>query len=116
MNRSTLLKNAALVGLVPALLEGILVYSVEPSINRWILLQAILFWFTCGFTTHVIEINIPRIFLGIGFTVFLNLPWYIAESIVKNKPEHFLPLVVTSIVFGAVIGWISKRLRNRMSA
>ena len=115
MNKDKIWKSAFFVGIVPALMEGILIYSVEPTINGWILFQAVLFWFTCGFTIHIIDIGFPRILHGIIFTVFLNLPWYIAESIVKNKPEHFMPLVIASILFGTIIGIISKKLKNKIS-
>ena len=110
MDRSKTLQGAVIVGIVPAILEGMLVYSVEPSISAWILVQAMLFWFTCGFIVHILDIGIHRVIHGIIFTVFINLPWYIAESIVQNKPEHFFPLVIASIIFGALIGIISKKL------
>lgn len=106
----TKIKRSAIVGIIPAILEGVMILSVEPTIDRWVLFQATLFWFTCGVTVHIIDLGFPRIVHGILFTVFLNLPWYIAESIVKNKTEHFLPLVIASIVFGIIIGWTSKKL------
>lgn len=108
----TTIKQASVVGLLPAIIEAILIYFVEPAINKWILVQAVLFWFTCGFTVFLIDIKISEIFKSVLFTVFLNLPWYIAESVSKEKPEHLIPLIIASIIQGLVIGLLSKKLKT----
>ncbi|MBS1506605.1 MAG: hypothetical protein JSS79_08170 [Bacteroidetes bacterium] len=113
-NRKTILRNALLVGSIPALLEGILIYVVEPTVASWLLLQAVLFWFSCGFIVHLIEVGLPALLHGIVFTVFMNIPWYIAESIGKNKPEHLLPLIIASVVMGIVIGFVSGKLKKNV--
>ncbi|NOU20082.1 MAG: hypothetical protein HOO91_21200 [Bacteroidales bacterium] len=106
------LKNASIVGIIPAILEGILIFSVEPTINLWLLSQAILFWFTCGFVVYLVDVGLPKIISGILFTMFLSLPWYIAESVSKDKPEHLVPLILASIVLGIIIGIASKKLNK----
>ncbi len=105
------LKKAAIVGLVPAVIEGILIITVEPTINPWILAQAVIFWFTCGSIITLVRTNWPIITSSILLTVFLNLPWYIAESIVKNRIEHLAPLIIASIVQGFIIGILIRRMR-----
>ena len=105
--------HSTITGIIPAILEGVLVYSVEPTINIWILFQGVLFWFTCGFVVHLINSKNHRILTSIVYTVFLNLPWYIAESIVPNKIQHLLPLFIASIVLGFVIGFVSMKLHRR---
>lgn len=109
------LTNASITGVVPAILEGILVYSVEPTVNPWVLAQACLFWFTCGFAIYLIDVEMPSILKGMIFSVFLCLPWYIAESVVAGKPEHFAPLVIASVLQGLIIGFLDRRLKMRKS-
>lgn len=108
-----LIKNALIAGTVPAILEALLILSVEPSINLWVLAQAVLFWFTCGAIICLIQNEWPMVISSILLTVFLNLPWYIAESVIKNKPEHLLPLIVASIIQGAIIGILKKKLNKK---
>ena len=97
-----------LAGLVPAILEFLLVYSVEPEISKWILIQVSLFWFGCGISVY--KLNEKNSFLfSIFYTLFLNSPWFIAESIAKQKPEHFLPLLLASIIQGSILAFISKK-------
>lgn len=105
-------RNATIVGIIPALLEGLLVYSVEPAIDRWHLTQAVLFWFTCGFVVYLADLGLPVIANSVLLTVFLNLPWYIAEAILPQKYEHLLPLLIASIVAGAIIGLATQQLKK----
>ncbi|MCE9501752.1 MAG: hypothetical protein K8R21_14820 [Leptospira sp.] len=111
-NTLKLIINSSITGVIPATLEGILIYSVEPTISQWMVIQATLFWFTCGFVVYQLNTGENIFLISVGFTMFLNLPWYIAESIVKNKPEHFIPLVIASIVQGIIIGSLTKWLNN----
>ena len=104
------IKDAIIVGMLPAVLEGLLIHYADPTTSNWILVQSILFWFTCGFTVYLIEVGLHKVISGILFTVFLSLPWYIAEPVSKNKPEHLLPLIMTSIIMGLLIGLLSKKL------
>ncbi|MBI1224539.1 MAG: hypothetical protein GC192_04830 [Bacteroidetes bacterium] len=107
------LSYAALVGIVPAILEFLLVYSFEPTASGWLLLQVSLYWFTCGVANYLVDLRLPQILGSILFTVFLTSPWYIAESVMQGKPEHFVPLVVASIAMGLVIGLLCKWLKRK---
>lgn len=109
------LRNASIVGIVPAILEAILIYAVDPVVNPWIVIQACLFWFSCGFIISLLNMEIPFILKGIVFSVFMCLPWYIAESVISKKPEHFAPLIIASIIQGVIIGYLDKRLKMRTS-
>jgi len=112
IDKSNKLINALFVGLVPAIIEGILIYSVEPNTNTWILVQAVTAWFSFGFVVYLINKGNRIILNAILLTLLLNLPWYIAETVVKNTPQHFLPLVIASIVMGAIIGFISLQVNK----
>ena len=111
MNRK--IKNAIVVGLIPAALEGVLIHFADPSADHWMLLQSILFWFGCGFVVYLIDLGINKILSCITLTIFLNLPWYISLSIGSGKPEHLIPLIVASTIFGLIIGVVSKQLDKK---
>jgi hypothetical protein len=114
MKQNNLVKitHSILSGFIPALLEFILVYSVEPKANAWLLIQVTLFWFSCGFVVY--WLNLKSIVKSILFTVLLSSPWYIAESVLKNTPEHFIPLFIASIVQGSIIGFLTKWLDSKI--
>jgi membrane protein implicated in regulation of membrane protease activity len=105
-------KNAFIVGMIPAILEGLLIHFADPTASNWILIQSILFWFSCGFVVYLIDFGINKIISCILLTVLLNLPWYISLSIGSGKIEHLVPLIVSSIVMGLIIGLVSKRLNK----
>lgn len=111
MNRKYL--YASIVGIVPAILELGLVYGAEPKSSFWLLFQVSLFWFTCGFTNYFVNIKLNSVLSGIALTLFLSSPWFIAESVLQNKPGHFLPLVVASIIMGSIIGLLCKWLKKK---
>jgi hypothetical protein len=113
MNNSLKIRNAIIVGAIPAILEGLLVYFADPLVGKWVLIQSILFWFSCGFVVSLADIGYRRIPVSILLTVLLNIPWYIALTIVANKPEHLIPLIISSIVMGTIIGYTSSRLSFR---
>jgi hypothetical protein len=106
------IKNAIIVGLIPAILEGLLIHFADPTTSNWILIQSILFWFSCGFVVYLIDVGITKIISCIIFTVLLNLPWYISLSIGNGKSEHLVPLIISSIIMGLVIGLVSKKLNK----
>lgn len=106
------IRNACLVGIVPAILEGLLIYFTDPSASNWVLVQSILFWFGCGFAVYLVDIGSSKILNSMLMTVLLNLPWYIALTIVANKPEHLIPLIVASLIMGAIIGLVSIWLKK----
>jgi hypothetical protein len=106
------IRNACLVGIVPAILEGLLVYFADPTVSIWVLVQSILFWFGCGFVVYLIDIFPNKILGSILATVLLNLPWYIALTIVANKPNHLIPLIIASLIMGTIIGMVSRWLNK----
>lgn len=103
-------RNAVIVGLIPATLEGLLIYFADPLAGKWILTQSMLFWFSCGFVVYLIDFGSKRILTSILLTILLNIPWYIALTVVANKPEHLIPLIVSSLIMGAIIGFLTSRL------
>ena len=101
------LLNATIVGLVPALLEGVLIYYADSKTDHWVLAQSILFWFSCGFVLFLTEIGTKKIRTCIFLTLLLNIPWYIALVIIAKKTNHLIPLLVSSVIMGTIIGYIS---------
>jgi hypothetical protein len=108
-------KNGLLVGAIVATLEGIILWAADPSITPWVFLQSISFWLFCGLVVYMTETGLPAILNGILLTVLLNIPWYISLSIVAGNPGYLIPLVIASIIFGAMIGLMSKWLRSRQN-
>lgn len=113
--RFTKWKNGLLVGAVVATLEGILFWAADPSTTPWIFIQSISFWLFCGLVVYMTETELPATPNGILLTVLLNIPWYIALSIAAENPGHLILLVVASIIFGTIIGLMSKRLKSRQN-
>ena len=107
------IRNACLAGTVPAILEGLLLYFAEPTINNWVLVQSVLFWFSVGFLAYLVEISANKILSSLLVTVLLNLPWYIALTVVANQPDHLIPLIVASLVMGTIIGFVSMALNKK---
>lgn len=102
--------NAILIGIALGLLElGILV-SARQKIDAWIYVQSLLFWFTCGFMIGMVESPLPAYLLGAMLAVFMNLPWYINISIIPKQYGHLVPLIVSSILLGAVGGGLKTLL------
>jgi hypothetical protein len=108
-------KNGILVGAVVAMLEGILIWAADPSITPWLFIQSISFWLFCGLVVYMTETGLPAILNGILLTVVLNIPWYISLSISVGNPGYLIPLVVASIIFGTIIGLMTKRLKSRQN-
>lgn len=115
MNRKRI-RNGLLVGLLPAALEATLILLVEPTVDKWVLASAILAWYGFGFIVALIEKGNRVVLNSIWITLVLNLPWYIVESVGKNQPDHFAPLVVASLVMGTIIGFACKLVEKRTSS
>jgi hypothetical protein len=115
MDSKSKIRKAALVGLVPLLLEVILIYAVDSQTESWILIQSGLAWFSFGFVIHLINKSKRIVLNSVLLTIILNLPWYVAESIAKNMPEHLIPLIVASIIMGTIIGFVSKSVERKIS-
>lgn len=105
-----MIKKALIAGTTAAAIEGILVYASDPQTDRWVLAQSVLFWFSCGFVVSMIRVEKNKILTSVLLTMLLCLPWYIALTVVAPHPEHLLPLIVSSLVMGIVIGFLSRRL------
>jgi hypothetical protein len=110
MSKKLKIRNAIIVGLIPATLEGLLIYFADPLAGRWILIQSMLFWFSCGFVVYLIDFGYKRILTSVLLTILLNIPWYIALTVVANKPEHLIPLIISSLIMGTIIGIATSRL------
>lgn len=102
--------QAILVGIFPATLEAILLTLFDSNVVIWTFFQACFFWFSCGFVIHLVEIpNITSFLIkSIILSVFMNVPWFIALAIVPNQIKMLIPLIVSSIIQGILIGLISK--------
>lgn len=110
METTTKWGKAAIVGLIPATLEFLLVYFADPGAGTLMLLQSVIFWFGCGVVVYLASPPASRILGSVLLTLLLNLPWYIALSIAPGKWEHLVPLVVASLVMGVIIGVVGKKL------
>lgn len=106
------IRNAAIVGFVAAALEGILIGIADPNAGVLILIQSMLFWFSCGAVVSVAEIGIPKFIVSILLTELLNLPWYIALVVIPGNYGHLVPLILASLVLGSVIGWLNVALKT----
>ena len=104
-------KNGLLVGGVAAILEGVLRRLTDPNISIWVFVQSVSFWLFCGLVVYMAETGLAALPQGVLLTVLLNIPWYIALSVGDGKPELLIPLVVASVIFGTVIGLVSRKLK-----
>ncbi len=105
--------QAFITGTIPAVLEGLLIHFVDPQAGNWLLLQSVLFWFSCGFVVNLAAPDKKRVLVSVLLTLLLNIPWYIALTVIAHKPEHLLPLIVSSLVMGFIIGFVSNYLSKR---
>ena len=112
MNYKIKIRNAILVGIVPAVLEGLLIHFADPATNKWVMMQSVIFWCGCGYVCYLIDLFKSKLLTSLLMTILLCLPWYIALSIVDNKPVHLLPLIISSIVMGIIIGIASSVLNK----
>ncbi len=106
------LRNAFLIGTIVAILEGLLVFSADPTASMWTLIQGMLFWFSCGFVVTLAEIGFSKMFSSILLTELLNLPWYIDLVVIPNHYSHLIPLIIASLVFGGMIGFLNQILKT----
>lgn len=106
-------KNGFLVGAVAATLEAILLLMADSSTSPWVFIQSISFWLFCGLVIYMAETGLPTILNGILLTLLLNIPWYISLSIAAGNPGRLIPLVIASLLFGTIIGWMSQRLHRQ---
>ncbi|PJZ25619.1 hypothetical protein CH352_17140 [Leptospira hartskeerlii] len=95
-----------------AALEGILIRVADPTTSTWILLQSILFWFSCGLVVSISNTGLPKWIGSILLTEILTAPWLIALVIIPEQYSHLVPLIVVNTLFGAVIGGLNKILKT----
>lgn len=103
--------NAVLIGIISSSLEGFLLFFAAPELSFWVFAESVLFWFTCGLIIYFTENTIPFVLNGIVFSVILSLPWYISIAVVPKELDHLLPLLIQGIIFGALIGFLTKKLK-----
>lgn len=105
-------RNALLVGVVCAALEALLVWGTDPGVDRWLFAQGVLFWLGAGMVVYMAESGLSPLLHGISLTVLLNLPWYIVLAIAPGQWALLPPLIIASVIFGCIIGWLRSRLKK----
>ena len=104
--------NAIVVGATFALIETLMVYGVNPQESGWVLFQGATFWFSCGVIVAISKTSLQPIIHSIFITVLMNIPWFIALSIIPKNYDHLAPLFIASIVFGIIGGGLMKWLNR----
>jgi hypothetical protein len=93
------------VGALAGAADVALILAVDSAATTWVMLEGCLFWTVAGWVVVASESGLGRYAHGIVVTVLLNLPWYVLLGPASGKPEHVPPLIVMSIIFGAIFGW-----------
>ncbi len=101
-----MIAKAILIGIVLGILELAILASSRQKLGFWIYAQSVVFWFTCGFMIGIVDFPLPAYVSGAMIAVFLNLPWYINISIIPKQYGHLAPLIIASIILGAIGGAI----------
>ncbi|AOP34675.1 hypothetical protein A0128_12920 [Leptospira tipperaryensis] len=113
MNNKTIrLRNAFSIGAVAGILEGLLVGFADPNVGIWILVQSILFWFSCGVIVSFVETGFSKFWSALILTELMNLPWFISLVVIPGNYSHLIPLIVASLIFGSVIGGLNLLLKT----
>jgi hypothetical protein len=116
---STLTKKTLSYGLGAGVIAGALdvslVYFVEPSSTFWLLAQVFIAWVTIGWAVIATESGLPPVLHCIVVTIFLSLPWYIAEAILPGQWSHLPPLLIQSVVNGLIFAAVKKRMTKQIS-
>ena len=107
--------QGALAGLVAGVLDVILIVVAEPNPTVWLLLQSLIAWTLAGWVVVATESGFRPLVHGMFVTVLLNLPWYIQFAFATGQWDHFPPLLVMSLLFGAAFGWTKKRAQQRLN-
>ncbi|TGL51925.1 hypothetical protein EHQ61_07325 [Leptospira wolffii] len=93
-------------------LEGALISLADPSASGWILVQSVLFWFSCGFIVSLVDLGLPKWINSIILTEILTLPWLISLVVIPQQYSHLVPLLVVNTLFGAIIGVLNRILKT----
>ncbi|RHX83118.1 hypothetical protein [Leptospira stimsonii] len=105
-------RNAVLIGIVAGIMEGLLVGLADPNVGTWVLIQSILFWFSCGTIVTLTETGFSKFWSVLIFTEIMNLPWFIALVVIPGNYSHLIPLIVASLIFGSIIGGLNILLKT----
>jgi hypothetical protein len=104
------LLNSIIIGIVLGVLEGVLITFGDPNASTLVLIQSILFWFSVGVIINISDTGLSNYAHSIFIVLFLNIPWYINLTVIPNKLEHLPPMVIVSVLFGLISGFLSKKL------
>lgn len=106
--------NSIIIGVVLAILEGLLITIGDPEASLLVLIQSIIFWFSVGVIVYISNTGLAIYLHSIFITLFLNIPWYINLTVIPNELEHLPPMIIVSVVFGLIAGFLTKKLNRRM--
>lgn len=98
-------------GLAVALSDVALISVVEPSTSAYVWAEVLLFWTFAGVFVVGSELGLGRAHALVA-TLLLAAPWLILESFASGHPEHLPPLLVQSVLFGAVFTWARARAQR----
>jgi len=104
--------NSIIVGVILGTLESLLITFGDPSASWLVLLQSIIFWFSVGVIVYISETELSQYLHSVFIVLFLNIPWYINLTIIPNKLEHLVPMIIVSVVFGLIAGFVTKKLKK----
>lgn len=102
-------KPGFIAGVVAGALDVVLIAVADASAGPWVMAQSFLFWSVAGWLVVVSPSRFPPLLHGVGVTVLLNLPWYLALGPGSGHWEHVAPLVGMSVVFGLGFGVVRKK-------
>jgi len=111
MKMGKLLK-ASIVGTILGMLEGLLIVFGDPTATNLILLQSVIFWFGAGIIVYISDTGWTIYKHSVFIILLLNIPWYINLTLIPNKLEHLPPMIIVSIFFGLIAGYITSKLKN----
>jgi hypothetical protein len=106
-------KSALIIGIIPAILEGLLIYFFDSKASKWVIIESMFFWYSAAMIIYLIELPISELVKSILFSLVLATPWFIQEVFIFNNLDHLLPLIISSGIMGLIIGLISKKLKKR---
>ncbi len=106
--------NSVIIGVVLAVLEGVLIKIGDPEASKLVLLQSVIFWFSVGVIIYISNSGLSTYFHSVFITLFLNIPWYINLTIIPKELGHLPPMIFVSIIFGLIAGFLTTKLNNRV--
>lgn len=101
---------AVSIGIILGFLEWVILLASRQKLQFWIYVQSVLYWFTVGVMIGIINLPIPSFVSGALIALFLTLPWFINISIIPKQYKHLLPLILSSILLGALGGFLKTLL------